>query len=135
MSQPNTTSQNPKPPSSAPSNLSRCRYLPRRTPSMSDTATFTFASGEARTAASTGSSAVAFRAVFFFELAMPGSLRCMASLQQRATDVQAALDTLEVRWRDPHVGGCARACPLYLAGARQYERQISFRGHHADLRL
>src|SRR4029078_12299429 len=41
MSQPNTTSQNPKPPSAAEKNLSLCRYLPRNTPSMSDTATFT----------------------------------------------------------------------------------------------
>src|SRR6202165_5566719 len=41
MSQPNTTSQKPKPLSTAEKNLSRWMYLPRSTPSMSDTATFT----------------------------------------------------------------------------------------------
>src|SRR5688572_3590118 len=41
MSQPKTTSQKPKPPSTAEKNLSRWMYLPRRMPSMSETATFT----------------------------------------------------------------------------------------------
>src|SRR4051812_16356429 len=48
MSQPKTTLQKPKPPSAAPRNLSLCRYLPRSTPSMSATATFTFCAGERR---------------------------------------------------------------------------------------
>ena len=39
QSQPSTTSQKPKPDSSAEINLSRCRYLPRNTPSMSVTPT------------------------------------------------------------------------------------------------
>ena len=46
MSQPNTTSQKPNPPSTADANLSLCRYLPRRTPSMSVTATFTLPEAE-----------------------------------------------------------------------------------------
>src|SRR5512140_2484773 len=46
MSQPNTTSQNPNPPSTADMNLSLCRYLPRMTPSMSVTATFTLPDAE-----------------------------------------------------------------------------------------
>src|SRR5450432_1632079 len=53
MSQPNTTSQKPKPPSTAEKNLSLCRYLPRRTPSMSATATLTRWPGSLRTASST----------------------------------------------------------------------------------
>src|SRR5215472_4764531 len=53
MSQPNTTSQKPKPPSAAEKNLSLWRYLPRSTPSMSETATLTRLPGELRTASST----------------------------------------------------------------------------------
>src|SRR5512134_400606 len=49
MSQPNTTSQKPNPPSTADSNLSLCRYLPRKTPSMSVTATLTLPLAEACT--------------------------------------------------------------------------------------
>src|SRR6185436_15886284 len=48
MSQPKTTSQKPKPPSTAEKNLSRCRYLPRSTPSMSETATFTLPTPDLR---------------------------------------------------------------------------------------
>src|SRR6185503_3316373 len=48
MSQPNTTSQKPKPPSTAEKNLSRWMYLPRRMPSMSETATFTLAVSDLR---------------------------------------------------------------------------------------
>src|SRR6476659_1214161 len=53
MSQPRTTSQNPKPLSTAEYNLSLCRYLPRSTPSMSDTATLTRCPGDSRMASST----------------------------------------------------------------------------------
>src|SRR6266568_1570351 len=53
MSQPNTTSQKPKPPSTAEKNLSLWRYLPRSTPSMSDTATLTLLPAALRTASST----------------------------------------------------------------------------------
>src|SRR5258706_6090713 len=53
MSQPKTTSQKPKPPSAAEKNLSLWRYLPRSTPSMSDTATLTRLPGALRTASST----------------------------------------------------------------------------------
>src|SRR6266581_3952533 len=53
MSQPNTTSQKPKPPSTAEKNLSLWRYLPRSTPSMSDTATLTRLPAALRTASST----------------------------------------------------------------------------------
>src|ERR1700676_5256557 len=57
MSQPKTTSQNPKPPSgagcAAEKNLSLWRYLPRSTPSISDTATLTRLPGAVRTASST----------------------------------------------------------------------------------
>src|SRR4030095_14890165 len=53
MSQPNTTSQKPNPPSTAEKNLSLCRYLPRNTPSMSDTATLTRLPAALRTASST----------------------------------------------------------------------------------
>src|SRR5436305_754374 len=60
MSQPNTTSQKPKPPSTAEKNLSRCRYLPRSTPSMSAAATLTLPTGALRTASSTLASGVAF---------------------------------------------------------------------------
>src|SRR6185436_16534270 len=52
-SQPKTTSQKPKPPSAAEKNLSLCRYFPRSTPSMSDTATLTRLPGLARTASRT----------------------------------------------------------------------------------
>src|SRR6185437_10300725 len=48
MSQPNTTSQKPKPDSTAEKNLSRCMYLPRRMPSTSQTATLTLVVSEAR---------------------------------------------------------------------------------------
>ena len=41
QSQPSTTSQKPKPPSSDEMNLSREMYLPRMMPSMSKTPTFT----------------------------------------------------------------------------------------------
>src|SRR5574339_582101 len=51
MSQPYTTSQNPKPPSTAEANLSLCRTLPRRMPSMSETATFTPGVGDLSTSA------------------------------------------------------------------------------------
>src|SRR5689334_3918864 len=54
MSQPSTTSQKPKPPLAAPSNLSMCRYLPRRTPSMSLTATFTLVAPLLRSRSSAG---------------------------------------------------------------------------------
>src|SRR5689334_542327 len=74
MSQPNTTSQKPNPPSRALSNLSRCRYLPRSTPSMSDTATLTLARGDARTAAKAERNAEPDCTAFFFELAMRGSI-------------------------------------------------------------
>src|SRR5205809_4259434 len=50
MSHPNTTLQKPKPPSTAEKNLSRWMYLPRRIPSMSETATFTFPMVEFRSA-------------------------------------------------------------------------------------
>src|SRR5439155_13577787 len=53
MSQPKTTSQKPKPLSAAEKNLSLCRYLPRSTPSMSDTATLTRLPDDSRTASST----------------------------------------------------------------------------------
>src|ERR1700758_3635419 len=53
MSQPNTTSQKPNPPSAAEKNLSLWMYLPRSTPSMSDTATLTRVPAAARTASST----------------------------------------------------------------------------------
>src|SRR5215471_7445079 len=53
MSQPNTTSQKPKPPSAAEKNLSLWRYLPRSTPSISETATLTRLPAELRTASST----------------------------------------------------------------------------------
>src|SRR4030095_11114091 len=53
MPQPNTTSQNPKPPSTAETNLSLWMYLPRRMPSMSETATLTRCPGDLRTAAMT----------------------------------------------------------------------------------
>src|SRR5664280_1147858 len=62
MSQPKTTSQKPKPPpgggSAAPRNLSRWRYLPRSTPSMSLTATLTLSLPLLRTAVSAGCSGV-----------------------------------------------------------------------------
>src|SRR5688572_9956172 len=48
MSQPNTTLQKPKPPSTAARNLSLWMYLPRRIPSMSETPTLTLPRGEAR---------------------------------------------------------------------------------------
>src|SRR5689334_22235077 len=63
MSQPNTTSQKPKPPSTAEKNLSRWMYLPRRMPSMSETATFTLPSGDLRIASR-------MPAVSFFALAV-----------------------------------------------------------------
>src|SRR3954471_22301609 len=54
MSHPSTTSQKPKPPLAAPSNLSMCRYLPRSTPSMSLTATFNLVAPLLRSRSSTG---------------------------------------------------------------------------------
>src|SRR3954452_15993106 len=54
MSQPSTTSQKPKPPLAAPSNLSMCRYLPRSTPSMSLTATLTLVAPLLRSRSITG---------------------------------------------------------------------------------
>src|SRR5215813_452275 len=53
MSQPNTTSQKPKPPSAAEKNLSLWMYFPRSTPSMSDTATLTRVPSLLRTVSST----------------------------------------------------------------------------------
>src|SRR5687767_9393341 len=54
MSQPRTTSQNPKPPSTAEKNLSRWMYFPRRMPSMSETATFTLPTWDLRIASTIG---------------------------------------------------------------------------------
>src|SRR5688572_14332294 len=51
-SQPNTTLQKPKPDSLAETNLSRCRYLPRKTPSISVIATFTLLAPALRTRSS-----------------------------------------------------------------------------------
>src|SRR5688572_26249664 len=67
MSQPKTTSQKPKPPSTAEKNLSRCRYLPRRIPSMSETATLILPTFDLRIASTIAVPALAtlFWAGFF----------------------------------------------------------------------
>src|SRR5436189_4831383 len=65
MSQPKTTSQKPNPPSTAEKNLSRWMYLPRRMPSMSQTPTFTFSTGEPRTESRISSWRPAVDLVFF----------------------------------------------------------------------
>ena len=90
MSQPNTTLQNPNPPSAADRNLSLCRYLPRKTPSMSVTATLTLPDGEFAPP-STGRSAC--------DRPRSASWSCLpssvppwaASLNQHAPNVQALL--------------------------------------------
>src|SRR5437870_8696374 len=70
MSQPKTTSQKPNPPSTAEKNLSLWMYLPRSTPSMSETATFTLPAGELRTDSRTA----AWSSTCFSDLVMRGLL-------------------------------------------------------------
>src|SRR6185295_15489400 len=72
MSQPNTTSQKPKPDSTAEKNLSRWMYLPRRIPSMSETATFTLPISDLRIFSTTSAlprvSALVFRDAVFLTI-------------------------------------------------------------------
>src|SRR5678815_2979462 len=64
MSQPNTTSQKPKPDSTAEKNLSRWMYLPRRMPSMSETATFTLPTCDRRSDSTTSLARASLRTFF-----------------------------------------------------------------------
>jgi hypothetical protein len=86
MSQPNTTSQKPKPLSTAEKNLSRWMYLPRSTPSMSETATFTLPMVDLRIASTmVEASFISFFAFFMTLLDCGGAgLSCRQPSAQRA---------------------------------------------------
>src|SRR5438874_4449103 len=87
MSQPKTTSQKPKPPSTAEKNLSLWMYLPRSTPSMSETATFTLGLAELRIASRTD----AWSVTCFSALVIP-----VGSLRARILGERAALRDLQI---------------------------------------
>src|SRR6185312_6515100 len=129
MSQPNTTSQKPKPPSTAEKNLSRCMYLPRRIPSMSATATFTFVAPDSRISSSTEAWSCTSFDVSFMRLP-PESSRSTAGTREKSLAPRAGARPQAC---DPTREGEGRALPGF-AFEHVHRRTGGMAAHEAEAR-